>query len=163
MRFFADKYEKKNYLENWKIVRIIFVIWLIIHTASIFVKKETSINSSDSSPANTITSITQKTKVEESRYNNLAPSEYYKEMKSENLEYADIAWQASKTYGWNCSEVTNLGDKVYTNGNEIQDSLLREQMVGYYQVATCSSGVKLRVYPRKDTYPIITNINGGWE
>lgn len=103
------------------------------------------------------------TKVEQSRYNNISPSEYYKEMKSDNMEYADIAWHAKKTYGWNCDEVTDLGEKVYTSGNEIGDSYLKSQMVGYYQVATCSSGTKLRVYPRKDTYPMITNINGGWE
>lgn len=103
------------------------------------------------------------TKVEDSKYNNISPSEYYKEMKSDNMEFADIAWHAKKTYGWNCDEVTDLGEKVYTSGNEIGDSYLKSQMVGYYQVATCSSGTKLRVYPRKDTYPIITNINGGWE
>lgn len=103
------------------------------------------------------------TKVEDSKYNNISPSEYYKEMKSDNMEFADIAWHAKKTYGWNCDEVTDLGEKVYTSGNEIGDSYLKSQMVGYYQVATCSSGTKLRVYPRKDTYPMITNINGGWE
>lgn len=103
------------------------------------------------------------TKVEDSKYNNISPSEYYKEMKSDNMEFADIAWHAKKTYGWNCDEVTDLGEKVYTIGNEIGDSYLKSQMVGYYQVATCSSGTKLRVYPRKDTYPMITNINGGWE
>ena len=84
-------------------------------------------------------------------------------MKSDNMEYVDIAWHAKKTYGWNCDEITDLGEKVYTSGNEIGDSYLKSQMVGYYQVATCSSGTKLRVYPRKDTYPMITNINGGWE
>ncbi len=103
------------------------------------------------------------TKVEQSRYNNIAPTEYYKEMKSDNLEYADIAWQAKKTYGWDCDEVTSLGEKVNTSGNEIGDSYLKSQIKGYYQVATCSSGVQLRVYPRKDTYPIITNLNGGWD
>lgn len=103
------------------------------------------------------------TKVEDSKYNNISPSEYSKEMKSDNMEFADIAWHAKKTYGWNCDEVTDLGEKVYTSGNEIGDSYLKSQMVGYYQVATCSSGTKLRVYPRKDTYPMITNINGGWE
>ena len=103
------------------------------------------------------------TKVEDSKYNNISPSEYYKEMKSDKMEFADIAWHAKKTYGWNCDEVTDLGEKVYTSGNEIGDSYLKSQMVGYYQVATCSSGTKLRVYPRKDTYPMITNINGGWE
>ena len=105
----------------------------------------------------------QNTKVEQSRYNNVAPSQYYKEMKSDNMEYADIAWHAKKTYGWNCDEVTDLGEKIYTSGNEIGDAYLKSQMVGYYQVATCSSGTKLRVYQRKDTYPMITNINGGWE
>lgn len=79
------------------------------------------------------------------------------------MEYADIAQHAKKTYGWNCDEVTDLSEKVYTNGNEIGDAYLKSQMVGYYQVATCSSGTKLRVYPRKDTYPMITNFNGGWE
>ena len=103
------------------------------------------------------------TKVEDSKYNNISPSEYSKEMKSDNMEFADIAWHAKKTYGWNCDEVTDLGEKVYTSGNEIGDSYLKSQKVGYYQVATCSSGTKLRVYPRKDTYPMITNINGGWE
>ena len=105
----------------------------------------------------------QNTKVEQSRYNNVAPSQYYKEMKSDNMEYADIAWHAKKTYGWNCDEVTDLGEKIYTSGNEIGDAYLKSQMVGYYQVATCSSGTNLRVYARKDTYPMITNINGGWE
>ena len=106
---------------------------------------------------------TSKTKVEESRYNTLSPTEYHKEMKSENLQYADIAGQAKKTYGWNCDEITNLGEKITTSGNEIGDSYLKSQIKGYYQVATCSSGIKLRVYPRYDTYPIITNINGGWD
>ena len=82
----------------------------------------------------------QNTKVEQSRYNNVAPSQYYKEMKSDNMEYADIAWHAKKTYGWNCDEVTDLGEKIYTSGNEIGDAYLKSQMVGYYQVATCSSG-----------------------
>jgi hypothetical protein len=40
--------------------------------------------------------------------------------------------------------------------------LLISELKGYYQVATCSSGIQLRVYARKDTYPIITNIDGGF-
>lgn len=36
------------------------------------------------------------TKVEDSKYNNISPSEYYKEMKSDNMEFADIAWHAKK-------------------------------------------------------------------
>ena len=116
MKFFANKNGKEDYLENWKWVGLIFAIWLIVRSVSIIAEKEASIdsyiNTNNSTTVNTTTSVTPKTKVEESRYNNLAPSEYYKEMKSDSLEYADIAWQASKTYGWNCSEVTNLSDKV---------------------------------------------------
>lgn len=108
-------------------------------------------------------SQTNNTKVEQSRYNNLAPREYYKEMKSEGLENADIAWHAKNTYGWNCDEVKSLGERINTTGSEINDTYLKSQIKGYYQIATCSSGKQLRVYPRKDTYPIITNINGGWD
>lgn len=103
------------------------------------------------------------TRADQSRYNDMAPADYHFEMKSENLEYADIAWQAKNTYGWNCTEVTSLGKKISTSGNELGDDSLKSQIKGYYKVATCSSGVQLRVYPRYDTYPIITNINGGWD
>jgi hypothetical protein len=149
---------KENKTNSWIGFAVILILWFIIHNVRIGLE-ETMKNPNPPAQYNQ----TNNTKVEQSRYNNVAPSEYYKEMKSDNMEYADIAWHAKKTYGWNCDEVTNLGDKVYTNGNEIGDSYLKSQMVGYYQVATCSSGTKLRVYPRKDTYPMITNINGGWE
>lgn len=145
----------ENKSNGWVGFIVILVIWFIVHNVRTGI--EETIKNPSPQPQ------TNNTKVEESRYNNISPSEYYKEMKSDNMEYADIAWHAKKTYGWNCDEVTNLGEKVYTSGNEIGDSYLKSQMVGYYQVATCSSGTKLRVYPRKDTYPMITNINGGWE
>lgn len=104
-----------------------------------------------------------KNKASESRYNDINPSDYHIEMKSDNLQYADIAWHAQNTYGWNCAEITDLGSKISTTGQEIKDPYLISQLKGYYQVATCSSGVKLRVYARSDSYPIITNINGGFE
>ncbi|RAI11898.1 MAG: hypothetical protein DKM23_03910 [Candidatus Melainabacteria bacterium] len=78
--------------------------------------------------------------------------------KNENLEYDNIAWHAQKTFGWNCNKVIALDDKINTNGSELGDANLITQIKGYYQIATCSSGLKLRVYPRKDTYPTITNI-----
>ena len=109
------------------------------------------------------TSTNPATKATESRYNDMNPADYYTEMNSNDLEYADIAWHAQNTYGWNCSEVTNLDEPVSTSGKELKDSYLISQIVGTYSIATCSSGVKLRVYPRTDTYPIITNINGGFE
>ncbi len=149
---------KENKSNGWLGFIVIFVIWLIVHNVRLGIEETIK------TPTQTVqNNQTNNTKVEQSRYNNIAPSDYYKEMKSDNMEYADIAWHAKKTYGWNCDEVTDLGEKVYTSGNEICDSYLKSQMVGYYQVATCSSGTKLRVYPRKNTYPMITNINGGWE
>lgn len=144
-----------NKSNSWIGFIVILGIWFIVHNVRMGVE-ETMKNPSPQPQ-------TSNTKVEESRYNNISPSDYYKEMKSDNMEYADIAWHAKKTYGWNCDEVSDLGEKVYTSSNEIDDSYLKSQIVGYYQIATCSSGTKLRVYPRKDTYPMITNINGGCE
>lgn len=105
----------------------------------------------------------QTTHASQSRYNDISPSEYYKEMKSDNLQYSDIAWHAKNTYGWDCEEVTNLGDNIPSSGKELNDPYLISELAGGYQVATCSSGVQLRVYPRTNTYPIITNINGGFD
>ncbi len=103
------------------------------------------------------------TNANQSRYNDINPADYYKEMKSDNLQYSDIAWHAKNTYGWYCDEITNMGEPISTSGKELRDSLLISQIVGNYSVATCTSGVKLRVYPRTSTYPIITNINGGFD
>lgn len=103
------------------------------------------------------------TNANQSRYNTMSPSDYYKEMKSENLQYSDVAWQAKNTYGWNCDEITNMSNPISTNGSELKDSYLISQIQGNYSIATCTSGVRLRVYPRYNTYPIITNINGGFE
>ena len=103
------------------------------------------------------------TNVSQSQYNTMSPADYHTEMKSENLQYADVAWQAKNTYGWNCEEITSLGEDIKTTGQELKDPMLISEIKGVYNIATCSSGVKLRVYPRYNTYPIITNINGGFD
>ncbi len=66
---------------------------------------------------------------------------------SEGLTKADLAWHALNTYGWDCDEVVNRG----------------AQMRDGYYVITCSSGKKLRVYPRPGQHPRITNIDGGYK
>lgn len=66
---------------------------------------------------------------------------------SEGLTKADLAWHALNTYGWDCDEVVNRGAPTRD---------------GYY-VITCSSGKKLRVYPRPGQHPRITNIDGGYK
>lgn len=106
-----------------------------------------------------------KTNQKYSRFNNVEASDYYKELKSENLAFADIAWFAKNTYGWKCKDIISMEDKIYTDGSEIIgiDNYYKSQLKGYYQVALSSSGVKVRVYPRKDNYPIITNENAGWD
>lgn len=106
-----------------------------------------------------------KTNQKDSKFNDIRACDYYKELKSEGLEFADIAWFAKNTYGWNCEDIISLSDKVYTDGSEINgiDDYYKSQLKGYYQVATSSSNFEVRVYPRKNTYPIITNINASWE
>jgi hypothetical protein len=64
---------------------------------------------------------------------------------SKNLSHADLAWHATNTYGWNCSEVVD-----------------RSSSYGSYFTITCSNGKKLRVYPRTDQHPRITNLTGDY-
>ena len=66
---------------------------------------------------------------------------------SEGLTKADLAWHATHTYGWNCSEVVSKGASTPD---------------GYF-IITCANGTKLRVYPRKQRQPRITNIKGGYD
>lgn len=66
---------------------------------------------------------------------------------SEGLTKADLAWHALNTYGWDCEEVIS------------KDAPTKD---GYY-VITCSNGTKLRVYPRKNKHPRITNIQGTYK
>lgn len=65
---------------------------------------------------------------------------------SEGLTKADLAWHAKNTYGWDCSEVVSKGDTTSE---------------GYF-IIECSSGEKLRVYPRSGKHPKITNESGGY-
>lgn len=66
---------------------------------------------------------------------------------SEGLTKADLAWHALNTYGWDCDEVIS------------RDAPTRD---GYF-VITCSSGKKLRVYPRPHQHPRITNFDGDYK
>jgi hypothetical protein len=61
------------------------------------------------------------------------------------LTKADLAWHALNTYGWDCDEVVDRGEQR-----------------GDYFVISCSSGLQLRVYPRPNQQPRITNIEGGY-
>ena len=125
------------------------------------VKKEISITPSNEVEDKNTTKLC--TNYLDSRYNDLSPSLYYSEMKSENLEYCDIAWHAKNSYGWDCEEITSLGKNISSSGNELGDALLKSEIKGYYQVATCTSGEQLRVYPRINTYPVITNKTGSFD
>jgi hypothetical protein len=81
------------------------------------------------------------TRASESEYN----QDITKATTSEGLTKADIAWHALNTYGWDCEEVVS-----------------REPQVKDYFVVVCSSGTKLRVYPRTSQHPRITNSSGGY-
>ena len=86
---------------------------------------------------------TEPTKASQSIYE----KEIWKATTSDDLTKADLAWHALNTFGWPCSEVIDSG------------SMNKD---GYY-IITCKSGTKLRVYPRKNQHPSITNIKGGYE
>lgn len=66
---------------------------------------------------------------------------------SRDLTKADVAWHAKNTYGWDCHEVV---ERTLINDEE------------YYTVE-CANGNKLRVYPRLDKHPRITNMAGDYE
>jgi len=68
------------------------------------------------------------------------------EKTGQDLSDEDIAWRAKNTYGWDCPKV--IVRKKITSA-------------GYFFVE-CSSGKKLRVYPRLGTYPKIKNASGGY-
>ena len=78
-------------------------------------------------------------------------SEYNKDIRkattSNNLSKADIAWQATNTYGWDCEEV------ISKSGMNTD---------GYYYVE-CANGTRLRVYPRDGQHPRLTNANGTYK
>lgn len=90
-----------------------------------------------------VETIEEPTKAIESSYN----TDIRKAMTSTDLTKADLAWHAVNTYGWDCEEVVSRGEM---NSD------------GYFCIE-CSSGLKLRVYPRQGQHPRITNENGGYE
>lgn len=63
---------------------------------------------------------------------------------SRNLSKADLAWHAVNSFGWDCEEVV---DQQFPPGLK-------------YSVITCGNGLKLRVYPRKDAFPVIRDMKG---
>lgn len=82
------------------------------------------------------------TKAEQSSYNN----DIRQATTSNGLSKADLAWHAQNTYGWDCTQVVSQG--VMTSE-------------GYFFIE-CSSGKKLRVYPRNGQHPKITNETGSY-
>jgi len=66
---------------------------------------------------------------------------------STGLTKADLAWHASRTYGWDCDEVIEKGAMTKAE----------------YFIITCSGGTKLRVYPRNGRHPKITNMKGDYD
>lgn len=84
----------------------------------------------------------EQTKAVESSYN----QNIREATTSHGLSKADLSWHALNTYGWDCPEVISENDK---NSD------------GYF-IIECSSGKKLRVYPRPNKHPKITNIDGGY-
>lgn len=147
------------------VISIIVVLWVLLFLSILIISSIVENTNPSSSPNEVENKNTTKlcTNYLDSRYNDLSPSLYYSEMKSENLEYCDIAWHAKNSYGWDCEEITALGENISSSGNELGSALLKNEIKGYYQIATCSSGLKLRVYPRFDTYPVITNKTGSFD
>lgn len=64
---------------------------------------------------------------------------------SYGLSNADLAWHAKNTYGWNCNSVIRKAPQANS-----------------FYFITCGNGKRLRVYPRANKHPRITNENGGW-
>lgn len=82
------------------------------------------------------------TKADQSSYNN----NIRQATTSSGLSKADLAWHAQNTYGWDCAQVVSQGEMTSE---------------GYFFIE-CSSGKKLRVYPRSGQHPKITNESGGY-
>jgi hypothetical protein len=85
---------------------------------------------------------------EPSPTNNGISKEPQNVMTSYGLSKSDLAWHAVNSYGWDCHKVVSKGHQ----GQQLKRD-------GYY-IITCSSGKKLRVYPRSGQHPKITNYNG---
>lgn len=66
---------------------------------------------------------------------------------SDGLTFADIAWHAKNTYGWDCDEIVS---REFVPGTD-------------YFIVTCSNGLKLHVYLRPDQHPRITSMDGSYK
>lgn len=109
------------------------------------VKTQASVQAQEkrrSPPADERTDEVEPTRASQSVYNR----DIRRATTSRGLTKADLAWHAVNTYGWDCSEVVSRSDER-----------------GGYYVITCSSGTELRVYPRPNQHPRITNIRGGYD
>jgi len=147
---FIVKKQEENSLKipiiiSFSIITLIILIALAISSNN---KEQISVNSNENNQetSNEIKQAdtnNEPTKAIQSELNDLPLTERYT---SSNLNKADLAWHASNTYGWDCQEVVEVGE---SNGE-------------YYNI-TCSSGLKLRVYPRVNEYPKITNEYGTYE
>jgi hypothetical protein len=109
--------------------------WIWIGVGCLFLIGLLSPDSSNTNP------IPEPTKASQSKYNQNMSAAYT----SYGLTKADLAWHAVNTYGWNCPEVL----------------FLSPQTDAYYLI-TCSNDTLLRVYPRPNQHPKITNMHGGY-
>jgi hypothetical protein len=59
---------------------------------------------------------------------------------SQNLSKADLAWHATKTFGFDCPEVVK-----------------QKPMLGsHHSIITCSTGAQVKVHPLLDRRPVMT-------
>lgn len=79
---------------------------------------------------------------------------------SENLSKADLSWHAIATYGWDCNEVLKKGGVKTIKDGDLYIESSAGQIKGEYYEIVCSSGLRLKVFPRKNAHPLITNIEG---
>jgi len=76
------------------------------------------------------------TRADQSLYN----TQPQKANTSQNLSKADLAWHASKTFGFDCPEVVK-----------------HKPMLGsHHSIITCSTGARLKVHPLSDSRPVMT-------
>ena len=144
--------------------QITFVLFILFTLLVIFVVAHTS------SSGNQTSTPVEPTKASESNLNkDMTKKAINNELTSGGLNKADLAKYAQDTYGWDCDEVVKVDKHLNPNNAYINDSDIdfygSGKVRGHkkYDVVTCSSGLKLRVYKRVGTYPYITDTNGGFD
>jgi hypothetical protein len=129
-------------------VALLGIGWLIIMAITTYSPPDKRASSQDPNSSTALPSSdeaqgqSEPTRASQSEYN----QDIIKATTSVGLSKADLAWHALNTYGWDCNEVVS-----------------REERAGSYFIITCSSGIRLRVYPRVDQHPRITNIKATYE